>query len=202
MKIGIFAYNFKHQKVQEGLLNLFLHSYKPECILAANKVELNFYQSKIRVEPKGLKYMHPKKIAEKLNIPYYIVVHNSKKCEDLIKKYNLDLGIILGARILKGYIISAFNIGIINLHPGLIPQNRGLDNIKWAILKSLEQGVTTHLINEKIDHGKIILKKTIDIYKDDTFLDLYLRIHNMEQQLMIESLKKIEYKHNFKYLKV
>ena len=45
MKIGIFAYNFEHKKTQEGLLNLFFQGYKVECILAADLVKLNFYQS-------------------------------------------------------------------------------------------------------------------------------------------------------------
>ena len=192
MKLGIFVYNFEHKKTQEGLLNLFLNGYKIECIFAANPVKLNFYQSKTRVVPKGLSYMHPKKIAKILNIPYHVVVHNSKECEDLIKKYALDLGIILGARILKKSVIDAFKIGIINLHLGLLPQNRGLDNIKWAILKNLKQGATIHLINEKVDHGRFILQTEIKVYKDDTLIDIFLRIQNLEQMLMIEALKILE----------
>ena len=54
LKIGIFAYNFPHKKTQEGIINLILSGYKPECIFAANKVKLNFYQSSIRVLPKIL----------------------------------------------------------------------------------------------------------------------------------------------------
>lgn len=192
MKIGVFAYNFEHKKTQEGLLNLFLNGYKVECIMAADPVKLTFYQSKIRMVPKGLHYAHPKKIAERLGIPYHVVVHNSKECERLIKKYKLDVGIILGARILKHNIISAFKMGVINLHPGLIPKNRGLDNVKWAILKGYKQGVTVHFINEKVDHGRIIMQKTVDVYPDDTLLDVQLRIHDMEQLMMIESLKLLE----------
>ena len=54
----------------------------------------------------------------------------------LIKKHNLDIGIILGARILSKQIIDAFSIGIVNLHPGILPENRGLDNVKWSIINS------------------------------------------------------------------
>ena len=192
MDIGVVVYNFEHKKTQEGLLNLFLNGYKVECILAADPVQLDFYQSKIRITPKELQYTHPHKIADVLKIPYYVVPHNSKECINLVKKHKLDLGIILGARILKKNIFYAFKVGIINMHPGLIPQNRGLDNIKWAIIKGLKQGVTVHMINEKIDHGKIILQKDISIYQDDTLLDIFLRIQNQEQVLMIESLKILE----------
>ena len=192
MKIGAFVYNFEHKKTQEGLLNLFLNNYEVSCILAANPVKLNFYQSKIRIIPADLHYIHPEKVAERLNIPYHVVDHKSEDCEGLIKKYKLDIGIILGARILEKKIIDAFKLGVINMHPGLLPNNRGLDNIKWAILRGIKQGVTVHLINEKIDHGKIILQKEVDIYKDDTLLDIFLRIQNLEQKLMIESLKMLE----------
>lgn len=199
MKIGVFVYNFEHKRTYDGLLNLFLNWYKVECVLAANWKKLNISNSKIRISPKGLHYMHPKKISERLKIPYYVVEHNSKECEDLIKKYDLDLGIIFGSRILKKNIFSAFKIGVINLHSGLIPQNRGRDNIKWAILKDFEQGVTSHFITDKIDFGEIIVQRKIEIYEDDTLLDIHLRIFNLEQELLIESLKILESgKRNFK----
>ncbi|MBI2523092.1 hypothetical protein HYW19_01760 [Candidatus Woesearchaeota archaeon] len=189
MKIGVFAYNFKHKKTQETLLNLFMHGYKISCIFAADPVELHFYQSKIRIAPKGLNYMHPMEIAKNLGIPYYVVKHNGSECEDLIKKYSLDVGIIAGARILKENIIKQFKIGVLNLHPAILPQNRGLDNIKWAILKDFKQGVSCHLISREVDKGRLIVKEEIDVYEDDTLLDIFLRIQNKEQDLMIESLK-------------
>ena len=192
MNIGDFAYNFKHKKTQETLLTLFMHDYKISCIFAADSVELNFYQSKIRVVPKGLNYVHPNKIAEKLDIPYHVVEHNSKECEGLVKKYDLDMGVIAGARILKDNVIKQFKIGVLNMHPGTLPQNRGLDNLKWAILKDFKQGVSCHLISKEIDKGKLIIKKELEVYGDDTLLDIDLRIQNTEQDLMIESLKILE----------
>lgn len=192
MKIGVFAYNFEHKKTQEGLLNLFLAGYKVECVFAADPVKLTFYQSKIRVSPKGLKYTHPKDIAKKLDVPYHVVVHNSEECRDLIKKYDLDLGIVLGARILKDDTIKAFKIGILNMHPGLLPFNRGLDNLKWGILKGFKQGVSCHLISKEIDKGNLIIKREIDVYEDDTLVDIFMRTQNMEQILMVEGIKILE----------
>ena len=74
------------------------------------------------------------------------------------------------------------------MHPGLLPENRGLDNIKWAILDDIPQGVTAHLIDKSIDRGIVITKSTIEVYKDDTLLDLNIRIQNLEQKLMIDSI--------------
>ena len=200
MKIGVFAYNFEHKKTQEGLLRLFLEGYKVNCILAADPVELKFYQSKVRISPKSLSYTHPRKIAESLGINYHVVKHNSAECIDFVKKYNLDVGIILGARILKTEIINAFKVGIMNLHPGLLPQNRGLDTIKWAILKGFRQGATSHLIDNQIDKGKLILREEILVYEDDTLLDIFLRIQNKEQDLMVNSLKILSSEKEFQSL--
>ena len=192
MKIGIFAYNFNHKKTQEGLVNLFLKGYKPEVIFAADPVELKFYQSKKRISPKGLSFEHTKDIASKLDIPYHVVVHNSNDCVDLIHKYDLDLGIILGARILKQNVIDAFKIGVLNMHPGLLPENRGLDNQKWAIFKGFKQGVSCHLISKEIDRGQLIIKKAIHVFEDDTLVDVFMKIQNMEQYLMFEALEILE----------
>jgi len=192
MRIGVFAYNFKHKKTQEGLLWLMLHGYKIECILAADPVQLSFYQSKIRVSQKDMEYTHPSEIAKKLEIPYHVVAHNSKECEELVKKYGLDVGIILGARILKENIINQFKTGILNMHPGLLPENRGLDTIKWAILKDMKQGVSCHLISREIDRGSLLIRKEINVFEDDTLLDIFLRIQNTEQVLMVESLRMLE----------
>src|SRR3989344_7479046 len=126
MKIGAFVYDFEHKKTQEGLLYLYLNNINIECILAAPPVKLEFYQSKIRVGPKDLVYVHPKLIAEKISTLYYVVPHNSRECENIVRNHNLDLGIILGARILKENIINTFKVGILNFHPGLLPENRGL----------------------------------------------------------------------------
>lgn len=192
MKIGLFAYNFKHKKTQEGILTLVVHRYPPACIFAADPVELKFYQSKIRVAPKGLEYTPPREIAALFEIPYHVMVHNSQECEELIKRYDLDVGIILGARILKENIINAFKIGVINMHPGMLPHNRGLDNLKWAILKGYKQGVSVHLISKEIDQGNLIIQREIDVYQDDTLVDIFLRIQNMEMVLMVEALKILE----------
>jgi len=189
MRIGVFAYNFEHKKTQEGLLHLFLNGYKPECIFAANPVKLNFYQSKIRVTPKNLSYEHPRKVAKKLRIPYHVVVHNSKDCVKLVKKFKLDLGIILGARILKSDVINTFKIGVLNMHPGMLPDNRGLDNLKWAILKNFPQGVSCHLIDRHVDKGNLIVQEQIPVFNDDTLVDIFLRIQNKELQLMIKSIE-------------
>ena len=77
------------------------------------------------------------------------------------------------------------------MHPGILPINRGLDNVKWAVINNHPQGVTTHLIDQNIDKGKLIDKQKIKIYQDDTLMDFHIRIQNLEQKMMIEALHSI-----------
>lgn len=202
MKIGVFVYDFEHWKSQQGIQNLILSKNKPEVIFAAPRVELKFYRSKIRTTPKDLFLIHPKKIAEHYGVDYCVVKHNSEETVDLVKKYKLDLGIILGARILKTHVIKAFNKGVLNMHPGILPDNRGLDTIKWAIFNDLPQGVTTHLIDGEIDRGLFVEKDEINIYEDDTLLDLQIRIENLEQKMMLSSIDLIKKNNINKFEKI
>lgn len=192
MNIGVFAYNFKHWKTQEGIINLVMAGKKPKVIFAAEPVKLKFYKSKKRTAPKDLYLKHPSEIAKYFNIDYKVIVHNSIETKKYVEDYNLDLGIILGARILKPVAFKSFNVGVMNMHPGILPQNRGLDNLKWAIIKDYDQGVTSHLIDSKIDQGYMIKQEKINIYHDDTYLDMHLRIQNLEQKIMLESIDVLE----------
>ena len=86
-----------------------------------------------------------------------------------------------------------------NLHPGILPENRGLDTYQWAILNKIPQGATAHLIDRKMDKGKILYRKNINIYKQDTLKDFYLRVQSLELELMIKSLKALKKNIDFGY---
>lgn len=189
MKICVFAYNFKHKKTQEGIIKLISNKYKISQVIAMNKIKLNSPKKKIEITIKDINYIHPKILCESLKIPYSVISHNSSKCIRFLKNKKFDVGIILGARILKEELINCFKIGILNLHPGLLPENRGLDTHQWAILNMAPQGVTAHLIDRKMDRGRILVKKKIKIYAQDSLKDFFYRTQSLEMDLMIESLK-------------
>ena len=191
MKIGLFVYDFEHSRTYEGITMLQGFGFNIECILAAPWQNINIPKSTLNISPRGFSYIHPRKLAFNINVPYYSVVHNSVECAEIIEKYKLDLGIILGARILKDFIIDSFSIGILNPHPGLLPDNRGLDNIEWAILRDIPQGVTCHLIDRKVDRGCIVNRDIIPVYEEDSFSDIFLRIKNLELKLLRDAIISI-----------
>jgi|688.fasta_scaffold129129_3 folate-dependent phosphoribosylglycinamide formyltransferase PurN len=192
MKICVFAYNFPHKKTVDGILRLYLENYKINLIIFMNKIDLQNPKKIIATTVKDISHPNPRILAKKFKIPYKIMQHDSKKCIRILKESKFDLGIILGARILVPEVINTFKIGILNLHPGILPENRGLDTCQYAVLNNWPQGATAHLIDRKMDKGKIILKKKINIYSEDNIKDFYSRIQNLELSLMIQSLRRIK----------
>jgi len=202
MRFAVFCYDFPHWKTQTGLMALLANWHMPTTVFAAPWVNLDIKRSKKRINLLGNYLVKEGAICTRFGIPYYSVSHCSEDCLTMIQREGFDLGIILGARILSKEIIDSFPMGIINIHPGILPENRGLDNVKWAIRKNLPMGVTAHLIDEKIDAGQIIDEKSVRIYPDDSMRDVQFRIQNEEIRLLIDVINKIARKqvdfHNLK----
>ena len=191
MKLAIFAYNFPHKKTQDFLLRLFLEGFQLEFVVASELVELDLPKSVLRVKPRHIDLVHPGIVCQRLNIPYYVLPHNSTEVVELIKTNNIEVVIIAGSRILKNHVIQSVGKGIINFHPGLIPEGRGLDALKWAIYHDLPIGVTAHFIDERIDAGRIIVKKEIPLRSDDTLVDISLRLEETQTNLLPEVLNLV-----------
>ena len=192
MKIAVFTYTFGTIKTEAGLHHLVLNGFKPCLVLAAPPVPLNFYHSRIRIAPKDIRSTSPKILAKYYEVEYAEGPHNSEETCDLLRKNEIDVAVILGSRIIKQQVIDSVKIGILNMHPGKLPDNRGLDNVKWAILLNMVNGATAHLINNKIDLGRQIHWQPINVYEDDTLMDIHLRVQDAERMAMIQALTKLE----------
>ncbi len=189
MRLMVFAYNFPHKKSVDFLSYLHLHGYQVEFVAAADRIQLNLPAYTLRVNPRHKAILHPKIVCERWGIPFFAVPHDSEELIALLKRYEIDFGIIAGARILKKPVIAAVNSGIVNFHPGLIPEVRGLDTLQWAIYHDLPLGVTAHLIDERVDAGRIILRKSMEVYPDDSFVDLSLRLYETQLEMLPETLQ-------------
>jgi len=78
-----------------------------------------------------------------------------------LKNQNYDLGIQGGTGILTDQIISEFSIGILNFHPGDLPEYRGCSAPEWQIYEGRQVISTCHFIDSGIDTGDILLKKAL-----------------------------------------
>lgn len=89
---------------------------------------------------------------------------NSEKLFDKLKKIKKQKFIFTGGGIVKKKI---FDIGhdLIHIHPGYLPNIKGADGVLWSTLKYNYLGVSSFLMNEKIDEGKIIGREKKNIFK-------------------------------------
>ena len=102
---------------------------------------------------------------KKENIPY--IYSKLKKEEDIlrIKGVEPDLGILASyGAIIPREILYLFLKGILNIHPSLLPKFRGASPIQFNLIEEPEKlGVTIIKLDEKMDHGPIILQKEVCI---------------------------------------
>src|SRR5699024_9559767 len=83
--------------------------------------------------------------------------------EDL-KSLEADLFVVVAFRLLPKVVWAMPPMGTFNLHASLLPKYRGAAPINWAIIEGEEEsGVTTFLLDEKIDTGEILLSEKVAI---------------------------------------
>ncbi|NQT06189.1 MAG: hypothetical protein HQ575_01465 [Candidatus Omnitrophica bacterium] len=191
MKIVVFAYNFPHKKTQDFLNRLALFGIRPDLVIASPPVKLNLPKSSLEDKYRDSDLIDPRTLCEKFNFKYMEGDHNSKKTQGILKEIAPDIGIIAAARILKREIIETFKIGIVNFHPGLIPENRGLNAVKWAVFKEIPQGMTAHFIDHRVDAGRVIKRVGVPVREDDAIKDINLRIYETEVNELIPVIKSI-----------
>ena len=132
--------------------------------------------------------------AKKFSIPYKIISHKKKKFEKMtikeLKDRKIELVCLAGfMKILTKNFIRNFNGKIINIHPSLLPKYKGL-NTYSRVLKNSEimTGCTVHIVNEKLDDGKIIAQKGFYISSKDDAKDLERKTQKLEYKTYAEAI--------------
>ncbi len=140
---------------------------------------------------KGLKY------AKKNKIKFEIVNYKNKlKAENKtlfkLKKNNIDLICLAGfMKILSKEFIDNYKNRILNIHPSLLPKYKGLNTHKKVILNNEKfTGCTVHIVNSKLDSGKVIFQKKIKVLKNDNEKTLAKRLLKIENKVYPIALKK------------
>ncbi len=94
-------------------------------------------------------------------------------------------------KILSKKIINIYKNRILNIHPSLLPKYKGLNTHK-RVIKNKEKftGCTVHLVNSKLDSGKIILQKKVRVLKKDNENSLFKRVLKIENLIYPKAIKK------------
>lgn len=148
----VFVYDWPHWKSSRGLDVLASCSVEVGCVLGAPWEQL----SPDDLTPVEADVDHPARVCRRLGWRYESGRHETEVVASLLSSSVGRTGLVLGARILSPGVVSQFSQGVINIHPGLLPWNRGLDSAAWAVLLGIPQGVTAHLISERIDLGPVL----------------------------------------------
>jgi len=108
-----------------------------------------------------------------------------------LREEKIDLVVLAGfMRILGPEFVREYNNRIINIHPALLPSFKGGEAIKDAFDYGAKiTGVTVHFVDEKMDHGPIILQQALKIEEEDTLESLEAKIHKIEHKLYPEAIR-------------
>ena len=140
-------------------------------------------------------------VAKIYNIPYALIKKNEFKktfYKQVEKKLppNTDLIVLAGfLSIIDDDFCKKWAGKIINTHPSLLPKygGKGMIGVKVQeqVIKNKDKiaGCTIHYVNNKIDGGKIIVKKSIRVKNNETPWELGGRVHKLENKLLPKAIK-------------
>lgn len=127
--------------------------------------------------------------------------HSGDQVINLIKKRNIDLLINFGTPgILKGEILKAPKIGILNCHPGILPNYRGCTCVEWALYNCDDIGNSCHIMTSSIDEGPIIHTEKIAITETMTYQDIRILVYLNQIEVIYKSILLLK-KNNLKSFK-
>ncbi len=188
MHIGIITYQRGHLKTFQLLLKLQTKSFR---------VSLYAFPFFLRPSKKKAFEDRPNQLID-IDIKAYCVHHDIRYVEingwDDVYAHELglegdsdvpDVYLTCIAKIIPKSFID--NRIIVNAHPGLLPENRGLDAFKWAIVNIWPVGVSLHVIDEHIDRGILLHRVRVPILPNDQLRDVANRAYEIECDLMANS---------------
>lgn len=128
--------------------------------------------------------------AEAAGIPAKVLDHNDYADRDsfdhdlkkLIDSFQPELVVLAGfMRILTDDFVNHYEGHMLNIHPSLLPDFRGL-NTHQRVLEAChkQHGVSVHFVSNELDSGPLVIQAVIPVQEDDTAESLAQRIHHQE----------------------
>ena len=141
---------------------------------------------------KGLKFGKIFKISNKV-FNYKNRIIAEKKIISEINNKKIKLICLAGfMKIISRDFITSFKGKILNIHPSLLPKYKGLNTHQRAISNNEKySGCTVHVVNSRLDSGKIILQKKVKISKTDTAKSLAKKVLIQEHKLYPKAIRKV-----------
>ena len=109
---------------------------------------------------------------------------------EALAAWKADLFVVVGFRMLPEVVWKMPKMGTFNLHAALLPQYRGAAPINWAVINGENiTGVTTFMIDQKIDTGGILLRQECRIDPADTVGDVHDKLMAIGADLVVQTVE-------------
>lgn len=94
-----------------------------------------------------------------------------------IRGFRPEIGVsVYFGYVLRPEVLSLPPMGCVNLHPALLPYNRGAHPNIWSIVEGTPAGVTLHRVDAGVDTGEILAQREVAVRPADTGQTLYYRL--------------------------
>ena len=143
---------------------------------------------------KKLQSSSVKKYAEEHNL----LLHQPENLKDesfisSLSQLEADLFVVVAFRMMPRIVWSMPKMGTFNLHASLLPQYRGAAPINWAIINGESYtGVTTFLIDDKIDTGNILMYEKTEINPIDNAGTLHDKLMLLGKDLVLKTIDNLQ----------
>ncbi len=107
-----------------------------------------------------------------------------------LNEHHVDLVCLAGyMRLLSPWFVRQFPMHILNIHPSLLPAFPGLEAQQQAFAYGVRvSGCTVHFVDEELDHGAIVVQKTVPVLDSDDEHTLAERILEQEHKAYSEAI--------------
>lgn len=138
--------------------------------------------------------------AKALGIPTLVLPSKGQKREDhdravvaALRQAEVELVVLAGyLRLLSPWFVQQFPGKILNIHPSLLPSFPGLEAQRQALEYGVQfSGCTVHFVDEHLDHGAIILQKSVPVLPTDDEHTLSSRILVQEHLAYSEAIARV-----------
>lgn len=108
--------------------------------------------------------------------------HYDAALQRCIDQYQPQLVVLAGfMRILSAELVNHYRGRMLNIHPSLLPDFRGLDTHKRVLQAGRsEHGASVHFVTPDLDSGPVVLQAVIPVQTNDTAESLQQRVHQQE----------------------
>lgn len=181
----------EHPYGREMLRRMLADGFRPSLILEESSnvadVERGKFLERIRGHPVAPEISRQ---AAEHDLPIRSVpTHRDRHCLEILRDLDPRLIVLGGTRIIRGEILAYPRDGVLNSHPGLLPECRGSASAAWSVFHDIPIGASCHFCTPEIDAGDLVGRREIPVHRGDRYEDICYRTLVVAGTLMTEALQ-------------